>query len=212
MCRSVPRGTLFPLLTIAVAAAAVLVWGEAVHIAAARRARRLPLPDDGGGPVVVVVLGFGNRGCTANMVNRWRARIAVRTAQRLSRLVNSVTIVASGGAVRGKVPEAALLRDYMLRSLHWGGPILVEEASESTWENVRNVLSAIEDAAWIAFASNGLHAEKARVYLARQRPDLAERLVAADDYRIAEMTIIKPVFAVVGLRKLKALGTQRGRA
>jgi len=107
--------------------------------------------------------------------------------------------------VRGTVAEAVLLRDYIERFLGWDGPVSIELDSRSTWENVRNAFPWIESAEWVAFASNGLHAEKARIYLRRQRPELVERLVAADDYRFGEMSLLKPVFAAVGLWKLRAV-------
>jgi hypothetical protein len=53
--------------------------------------------------------------------------------------------------------------------------------------------------------SNSLHAEKARTFLRRQRPDLADRLAPAGDYRVGEMALLKPVLAVIGLAKLRAL-------
>lgn len=105
----------------------------------------------------------------------------------------------------GTVAEAGLLRDYIENCLGWDGPVSIEPDSRSTWENVRNALPWIESAGWVAFASNGLHADKARVYLRRQRPELAERLAAADDYRFGEMILLKPVFAAVGLWKLRAV-------
>lgn len=105
----------------------------------------------------------------------------------------------------GTVAEAGLLRDYIESALGWDGPIAIESESRSTWENVRNALPWIKSANWVAFASNGLHAEKARVYLGRQRPELVGRLAAADDYRLGEMILLKPVFAAVGLWKLRAV-------
>ncbi|WP_302847770.1 YdcF family protein [Curtobacterium sp. MCBA15_016] len=175
-----------------------------MHCRAARRAGQLPRPTEGSAGLVVV-LGFGNRGRRINVVNRWRARIAVRTARSARAVGASVQILCSGGAVRGAFAEAVLLRDYIEKSLGWDGPVSIESESRSTWENVRNALPWIEAADWVAFASNGLHAEKARVYLGRQRPELAGRLVAADDYRFGEMSLLKPVFAAVGLWKLRAV-------
>ncbi|WP_260852646.1 YdcF family protein [Curtobacterium pusillum] len=183
---------------------AALIWGEWVHCSASRTARRLPSPT-AGSRGAVVPLGFGNRAGRPNAVNRWRARIAVRTARQAEEFGATVTIICSGGAVHGPQPEAVLLRRYIVGRLRWRGPIQVERDSSSTWENVRNVLPLIEQSDWIAFASNGLHAAKARVYLARQRPNLAGRLVPADDYRLGEMTWMKPLFAAVGLAKLRAV-------
>jgi hypothetical protein len=47
-----------------------------------------------------------------------------------------------------------------------------------------------------------LHAQKARLYLQIQRPDLASRLVRAADYRVGEWAPLKPLFALYGLRDL----------
>lgn len=184
--------------------ATALTWGEYIHAQAARRSARLSTPAPGSSGVVVV-LGFGNRGTRANQVNRWRARIAVRTARRAEQAGAIATIVCCGGAVRGHVPEALLLRRHVVETLGWRGSVVVEPESSSTWENVRNVLPLITEAEWIALASNGLHAEKARVYLGRQGPDLVDRIVAADDYRAAEQIWLKPLFAAVGIVKLRAV-------
>lgn len=200
----VPRGTSAAVAAVGVAVATALIWGEWVHRGAAQTARQLPQPR-AGTLGAVVALGFGNRSVRPNAVNRWRARIAVRTAERAELAGATATIICSGGAVRGATPEAALLRQYIVNRLHWRGEVLVEPNSSSTWENVRNVLPLVEEYDWIAFASNGLHAAKARIYLARQRPDLSGRLVAADDYRLGEMTWMKPLFAVVGLVKLRSV-------
>lgn len=191
------------ILASAVASAgAALLLGEAVHAAAAVRARRLPARVTPGSTGVVVVLGFQDHGARANMVNRWRARIAVRTARRAEALRATVTILCSGGAVQGQIPEADLLARFIRDGLGWDGPLVTEASSRSTWENVANSLPSLEHADWVAFASNGLHAEKARLYLRRQRPDIAARSVPADDYRFGEMIPVKPIFAAVGVAKL----------
>lgn len=201
----VPRGT--SLLRAAGASVAtvltgVLLWGEIVHARAAHRACALGIPRSSGHGIVVA-LGFQDAGPRANLVNRWRARIALRTAETYAPSAESVAIVCSGGAVHGEVSEAELLRDHIVDQLQWSGPVQVETESKSTWENIRNVLPLLESADWIAIASNGLHAEKARAYLRVQRPDLADRLVPALDYRLGEMILVKPLFAVVGLAKLR---------
>lgn len=189
------------------AAGALLVavtGGEAVHAAAYRRSRSLR-PVEPGAPVVVVILGFRDAGTTANMVNRWRARIGVRTARRLRGQGCAVSIVCSGGPVHGLVPEAQLLRAHTRGSLGWQGPIAVEPRSTSTWENVLQITPMIPHGARVVFASNGLHAEKARAYLDRQRPDLGPQIAGADDYRFGEMALVKPIFAAVGLWKLATM-------
>ncbi|MGG7575859.1 hypothetical protein [Streptomyces sirii] len=46
---------------------------------------------------------------------------------------------------------------------------------------------------------------KARAYLRRQRPDLAERLVPAQDYRPGEWAVLKPLLALYGLWTLRGI-------
>lgn len=156
-----------------------------------RASRRGPFEGDPTLPRAVVVLGYGNRGVRANAVNRYRVRVGLRTRHGLGDVM-----VFSGGAVRGAVPEAVLMRDYATGRRRYRGRTLVEKESRSTHENVRNVIPLIEDAEAIAFASHAPHAEKARAELRRLRPDLAERLVRADDYRLGEIPVVKGVVLV----------------
>jgi hypothetical protein len=89
--------------------------------------------------------------------------------------------------------------------------VVLEEESRTTWENVAYAVPLIEDADRIKIVSNPLHAEKARLYLHRQCPDLARRLVRAKDYRPGEWAPLKPLFAVYGLRRLVRVGGRGGR-
>jgi hypothetical protein len=61
-----------------------------------------------GGSLAVVALGFRNTSGTGNLINRWRVRIAVRSAS----LADDVTVIFSGGAPAGKRTEAELMADY----------------------------------------------------------------------------------------------------
>lgn len=71
-----------------------------------------------------------------------------------------------------------------------------------------NAIPLIEDAESIKIVSTSLHAEKGRAYLWRLRPDLADRLARGREYRVGEITFIKPLAAFIGLRNLVTL---RGR-
>lgn len=106
--------------------------------------------------------------------------------------------------MRGATPEADLLAQA-LREGSWRSRILLERESTTTWENIASARALVGDLDAISICSNGLHAEKARMYLRRQDPDLGTRLVLADDYRFLEMTLLKPVFAVVGSIKMRQL-------
>lgn len=176
---------------------AVLGWGEMAHWRASRR--RLGGASPGGTREAVVVLGYRNRGVRANVVNRWRVRAGLRS------LGGTAVLVLSGGAVAGGRTEADLMAAYARDECGYRGPLAVDGESRSTWQNVANVIPLLENADRIKIVSHSLHAEKAREYLWRQRPDLAARLVRGRDYRLGEWLFVKPALAVVGLRNLRRL-------
>jgi hypothetical protein len=92
---------------------------------------------------------------------------------------------------------------YATKKLGYEGELALDMTSRSTWENVRNAIPLIEDAARIKVVSHSLHAEKARAYLQHLRPDLAARLVGGKDYRFGEWLLAKPFLAVLGKRNLR---------
>jgi hypothetical protein len=102
----------------------------------------------------------------------------------------------------GATPEAELMACYAREVLGYQGELAVDTTSRSTWENVQNAIPLIEDAARITIVSHSLHAEKARTYLHRLRPDLAARLVRGKDYRFGEWILAKPFLAALGRRNL----------
>lgn len=135
----------------------------------------------------VVVLGYGNRADRANFVNRYRVRAGIRSRDRQ---VDS-TLIFCGGTVEGDVPEAVIMERYARDELGFTGRIVLESDSRSTWENIENAIGLIEHADLIKIVSNSPHAEVAREYLRQQRPDLAERLVRADEHRFGEAVPMK---------------------
>jgi hypothetical protein len=158
-------------------------------------------PGRSGTGEAVLVLGYRNRGTRANRINRWRVRAGVRSCQPWA---GPSRLVLCGGAVGGNVAEAELMACYARESRGYAGELVTETGSRSTWENVQNVIPMIEHADRIKIVSNSLHAEKARFYLWQHRPDLAERLVPAADYRFGELAALKPVMAAIGRRHLQS--------
>ena len=183
------------------AVVAALAWGEWLNW----RWSRTLLGRREGPSVAVVVLGYRNPGATANAINRWRVRAGLRSIAaddaRPSR------VIFSGGAAGGDgcATEAQLMADYARSVLGFDGTVLLEDRSMTTWENITNVVPLLEDVDRIKIASQPAHALKARAYLRRQRPDLAEKLVRADDYRVGEWTVVKPLLALYGLWTLRGL-------
>jgi hypothetical protein len=178
-----------------------LVWGEVEHWWASRAAlgERRSVPPES---EVLIVLGFANRGeDRANALNRWRVRAALRSMDPAvpdSRLVFSGTTRPGGS-----VSEAELMARYALRECGASRErIQLEGLSHTTWENIQYSIPFMEDAESIKIVSNPLHALRGRLYLRRQRPDLARRLRRASDYRFGEKCWIKPFFAVYGLLDL----------
>lgn len=171
--------------TLLALAAGTFLGVEAAHALAARRGfprgrRAGPEPD------VVVVLGCPPRpdGSVSRM-QRWRTHIAVRTPGR-------ALLVFSGYARDGLPSEAAVMGRYAVEG--FGVParrVRTEERARTTWENVEFTVAELDGARRVAIASSPVHALRARRYLARQRPDLAARLVPAADYRFGERWDLK---------------------
>ena len=173
---------------------AILLWSDVVHWDSSRRGVARGVST--GLREAIVVLGFRNRGDRANYINRYRVRAALRSQG--AGAMESV-LVLCGGAASGDVPEAEVMARYAAE-LGYTGPVLRDDQSRTTWENIVNAIPLIEGADVIKIVSNSLHAEKARGYLLTQRPDLAERLVRAEEHRFGEVLLVKPVAAVHGLR------------
>lgn len=150
----------------------------------------------------MVVPGYRNPQATANRVNRRRVRAGIRSVATDG--AADTRVIFSGGATGGAA-EARLMADHATSVLGFDGTVLLEERSRTTWENVTNVTPLLEGVDRIEIASQPAHALKARAYLRRHRPDLAKRLVRADDYRFGEWMLVKPVLALYGLRTLRGL-------
>ncbi|MFC9792816.1 YdcF family protein [Streptomyces sp. NPDC127584] len=184
---------------LAMAGVATLVWGEWMNW---RWSRALVGPGEGAS-VAVVVLGYRNPRATANVVNRWRVRAGIRSVGADG--ADRTCVIFSGGATSGGATEARVMADYAKSVLGFDGRILLEDQSTTTWENVTNVIPLLENADQIKIVSQPAHALKARAYLRRRRPDLAAKLVRADDYRPGEWLLVKPLLALYGLRTLRVL-------
>ncbi|MFD5751585.1 YdcF family protein [Streptomyces sp. NPDC127033] len=184
---------------VAIAGAAALAWGEWLNW----RWSRALVGNSVGAAEAVVVLGYRNPQATANFVNRWRVRAGIRSITADS--ARGTRVIFSGGATSSGAAEAQLMADYAKSVLEFAGTVLLEDQSRTTWENITNVIPLLEDVDRIKIASQSAHALKARAYLRRQRPDLAERLVRADDYRPGEWMIAKPLLALYGLWMLRGL-------
>ncbi|MFJ9406782.1 YdcF family protein [Streptomyces sp. NPDC101393] len=182
---------------LAMAGAVALAWGEWLNW----RWSRALVGSRAGAAEAVVVLGYRNPQATANVINRWR----VRTGMRSLGADGGTRVIFSGGATGGGAAEAQLMADYAKSVLEFDGTVRLEDRSATTWENITNVIPLLEDVDRVAIVSQPAHALKARAYLRRQRPDLAERLVRADDYRLGEWLVAKPLLALYGLWTLRGL-------
>ncbi|WP_098240300.1 ElyC/SanA/YdcF family protein [Streptomyces formicae] len=192
---------------VAVVGVVALAWGEWLN----RRWSRALVGDGGhasgvgggAGVEAVVVLGFRNPQPTANAINRWRVRAGMRSLATDG--ARGTRVIFSGGAIGGGAAEARLMADYAKSQLGFDGTLLLEDRSATTWENITRVIPLIEDVDRIKIVSQPAHALKARAYLRRQRPDLAARVVRAEDYRAGEWMAVKPLLALYGLWTLRGI-------
>ncbi|MFG2526541.1 YdcF family protein [Streptomyces sp. NPDC048516] len=191
---------------LAMAGAAALAWGEWLNWSWSRTL----VGKREGAAEAVVVLGYRNPQATANFINRWRVRAGLRSVTADS--ARATRVIFSGGAPSSGAAEAQLLADYAKSVLKFDGTVLLEDQSTTTWENITNVIPLLEDVDRIKLVSQPAHALKARAYLRRQRPDLAARLVRADDYRPGEWMAAKPLLALYGLWTLRGLKADERKA
>ena len=167
-------------------AGAVVVVAELAH----RRASRQVLAAAPGRSCAVLALGYRTRrDGRIHALQRWRTEIAVRT---LTPAGDGCVIFSGGRAGGREEAEAVVMARYAMDALGLAPQrIRLETASLTTRENVDNSLALAEGFECIAIASDPLHAARARRYVAQVRPDLAERLVGADDYRVLERWWLK---------------------
>lgn len=147
---------------------------------------------------MILVLGHRNRGDRADWLNRYRVRIALRS---IDADAATTVLFFCGGAVGGRIPEADLLLRYARDDRGYTGPYLLDRESRTTWENIRNAVDRLDGFDTVTIASDPLHAERARSYLWRLRPDLGPRLAAAH-YRPLEMPVAKLVAAVLWIGRV----------
>ncbi|KUM74393.1 YdcF family protein [Streptomyces griseorubiginosus] len=186
---------------LATAAVAALAWGEWLNW----RWSRVLVGDRAGTSTAVVVLGYRNPRPTANLINRWRVRAGLRSVTDADVDAGETRVIFSGGENGAGGTEAQLMADYARSVLAFDGTVVLEDRSRTTWENITNVIPLIEDVDRIKIVSQPAHALKARAYLRRQRPDLAAKLVRAEDYRVGEWLLVKPLLALYGLWTLRVL-------
>lgn len=143
-------------------------------------------PSDAG-PHAVLVLGYRSTSRGPNAMQRWRTDIAVRSAG------DRGLLVISGGAHRpASRTEAEVMAEDAQR--RYGFPrerVRPETRARTTWQNVELSAPLLTGARTIAVASSPLHAARARQHLRAQHPELASRLVPAQDYRLLERPLLK---------------------
>jgi uncharacterized SAM-binding protein YcdF (DUF218 family) len=152
-----------------------------------------PGPGPGRGSEAVIVLGYpARRNGRTHPLQRWRCQIAARSvdSRRASKMI------FSGAARPGGPSEAAVMSRYARDVLGVpAGRIALETRARSTWQNVEFAAPIAESADVIKFASDPIHAARARRYLRVQRPELAARVAGAADYRFGEHCLLKVVTA-----------------
>ncbi|WP_128145177.1 YdcF family protein [Nocardia africana] len=179
----------FVALAAASTATAVVAAAEYAHWRASRQLLGPRREPRAGGTDAVVVLGYpATADGRTRALQRWRCRIGARSLPP----DRDGFLIFTGGAVHGPWIEATVMAEYT--RTHLGVPperIHTETSAETTWQNIEFTIPAMEHADRIMIASDPMHAARARRYLWAQRPDLAERLAPAADYRPLERWWLK---------------------
>jgi uncharacterized SAM-binding protein YcdF (DUF218 family) len=106
------------------------------------------------------------------------------------------TMIFCGGVTRAGVrSEAAAMADYAVRKGLPMSAVVLEDRSQSTWQNVE-YMRPLAGPGPVIIASNTFHARRARAYAWRQDHALAKRLQRGSDYRFGELLLLKPLLAI----------------
>ena len=136
---------------------ASIVIACAAHAQAGRR------PGPTRGRVAVVALGFpSRRGGAPHPLQRWRAGLTARTAEKLG----ASLVVFTGRGRPGSQSEAQVMAN--LADLQTA--TVLEEQSTDTWENVQNARPYVQSFEAVVLVSDPLHASRARQYWMKQEP------------------------------------------
>jgi uncharacterized SAM-binding protein YcdF (DUF218 family) len=158
----------------------------------------LPAPVRGG-RCALIVLGYPTkRSGELRAVQRWRVQMARRALD----MLGAELVVFSGSASRGRPAEGDAMAAYAAALGVPKSLIATESRASTTWENVEFSMPLLENFGRLAFVSDPLHAARARRYLRAQRPELAERLVRAGEYRLLERWWLKVPAAAYELLEL----------
>jgi uncharacterized SAM-binding protein YcdF (DUF218 family) len=185
----------WPIRAGLVAVGASLAAVIAAELWHSKAARSQPADDRKleGGKRAVIVLGYpSRRNGSLHAVQKWRTEIGVRSLA----AAGDGVLVFTGGRTRGSaVSEAETMAAHARRLRVPDGQILLETQAVSTWQNIKLSLPMIDSYDAIVIASDPIHAARGRRYLLKQRPDLADRLAPADDYRPGERWWLKAAVA-----------------
>jgi uncharacterized SAM-binding protein YcdF (DUF218 family) len=188
-----------------------LLWAGA-EAAACRASRQdYPASADTGpadGDDVVLVLGFpARRDGRAGWVQRWRVRIALRSAP------VGALFVFSGGAVGRPVAEADVMASLARGRGVPSERIVCERAARTTRENLTRSMPWLAKARTLRIASTPFHARRARRYLRELDPGLHRRLRPARDVvpgEIGPLRIVSTTYEAIAAA-VSAHRDRRGR-
>jgi uncharacterized SAM-binding protein YcdF (DUF218 family) len=178
----------------ALGAIGTVLGAELLHWSASRRGRS---PSPQGESRGVVVLGYrSKRNGRVHPLQRWRIDIAHRSVG----LAPDGIVVFTGGARIGMQSEGEAMRAHA-DTLGLALPqALLEDQSLTTWENVKFALPMVERCDTVMFASDPMHAARARRYAGTLRPDLGDRICSGVDYRFLERWWLKVPTALYEIR------------
>lgn len=125
-----------------------------------------PTPQPATKPVILMLGFHSRRNGAPHPVQRWRIKLALRTAQRY----HSDRMIISGGFTRGPRSEAGLLAELLSREPNPFVEIRLEERATTTWENVMFSRALLGGDETVVIVSDPLHAARARRYWLKQSP------------------------------------------
>lgn len=142
---------------------------------------------------VIIVLGLPDCNFLLKAIQHWRVDMALE----LCKQYDCSHIIFSGGNPSGGNAEAPEMAEYAISTGYNDHHEILEDHSNTTWENIANSTKLISDSSTVIIVSDAMHADRALSYFKQQYPDSNMIVHTADTYRFMDHFWLKTPCSLV---------------
>ena len=142
---------------------------------------------------IIIVLGLPDYNFLLKAIQYWRVDMALELCKRY----DCEKIIFSGGNPSGGNPEAQEMAAYAISKGYDDHPVILEDHSNTTWENIANSVKLISDSSTVIIVSDAMHATRALKYYKVQYPNSKRIVYTGDTYRFMDHFWLKTPCSLV---------------